>query len=124
MYQIQNLTNKNIVFQGNKISAYSSITVPSIYDYVTLSKLTNCGKARYSVVKTQISTKAEPSIETKVSAKEVKEPVVEKVVEPVETPVEEVVAEEVVAKEISVEEPASETTELKGFSKKGKKRKG
>ena len=52
MYAIQNLTNMAISFQGNIIKAYGTITVGTITDYVSLSRLSNCGKIRYYTVKT------------------------------------------------------------------------
>ena len=51
MYRVYNLTNRCIKFQGKVIEAYSSEVFTQIVDIITLSRLTNSGKARYIVVK-------------------------------------------------------------------------
>lgn len=72
MYSIQNLTNSTIKFQGITIGSYATVSVSMIYDYVTLSRLSNSGKIRYSniaapkkqetIVET-VETKVEPEKE-------------------------------------------------------------
>lgn len=72
MYSIQNLTNSTIKFQGITIGSYATVSVGMIYDYVTLSRLSNSGKIRYSniaapkkqetITKT-VETKVEPEKE-------------------------------------------------------------
>lgn len=105
MYSIQNLTNASIKFQGITISAYGTATIPTITDYLTLSRLSNSGKIRYCTIKT--SPKQEVF---KVDIKKdevVNKPVEEKVVETVSTYVEPVVEiQEKVVEEVvdSVEE--------------------
>ena len=50
MYRVQNLKNRNIRFQDVTIKAYSFHDFAMITDYITLSKLTNSGKARYFAI--------------------------------------------------------------------------
>ena len=72
MYSIQNLTNSTIKFQGITIGSYATVSVGMIYDYVTLSRLSNSGKIRYSNIATPkkqetitktVETKVEPEKE-------------------------------------------------------------
>lgn len=72
MYSIQNLTNSTIKFQGITIGSYATVSVSMIYDYVTLSRLSNSGKIRYSNIATPkkqetitktVETKVEPEKE-------------------------------------------------------------
>lgn len=76
MYSIQNLTNSTIKFQGITIGSYATVSVGMIYDYVTLSRLSNSGKIRYSSVaapkKQETITK---TVETKVEPKKEQEEV-------------------------------------------------
>jgi hypothetical protein len=71
MYNVQNLTNKSIVFQGRVINAYSSETFFSITDYMSLSRLTNAGKVKYVQIQNPI-IKKENKTET-ITEKQVKE---------------------------------------------------
>lgn len=113
MYSIQNLTNTSIKFQGITIGAYGTATIPTITDYLTLSRLSNSGKVRYCTVKTSpkqevikvdikkdevvskpveekvektVSTYVEPVVE--IQKKVVEETIVEKVVDSVEETIE------------------------------------
>ena len=76
MYSIQNLTNSTIKFQGITIGSYATVSVGMIYDYVTLSRLSNSGKIRYSNIaapkKQETVTK---TVETKVEPKKEQEEV-------------------------------------------------
>lgn len=72
MYSIQNLTNSTIKFQGITIGSYATVSVNMVYDYVTLSRLSNSGKIRYSNIATPkkqetitktVETKVEPEKE-------------------------------------------------------------
>lgn len=76
MYCIQNLTNSTIKFQGITIGSYATVSVGMIYDYVTLSRLSNSGKIRYSSIaapkKQETTTK---TVETKVEPKKEQEEV-------------------------------------------------
>ena len=76
MYSIQNLTNSTIKFQGITIGSYATVSVGMIYDYVTLSRLSNSGKIRYSNIaapkKQETITK---TVETKVEPKKEQEEV-------------------------------------------------
>lgn len=89
MYSIQNLTNSTIKFQGITINAYGTITVSTITDYISLSRLSNCGKIRYCTVKATkkeevVTAQPEKIKEIPVKGEvKVEEPVIEKVVEPV-----------------------------------------
>lgn len=122
MYSIQNLTNSTIKFQGMTIGAYMTVSVGRIYDYVTLSRLSNSGKIRYfsvptpkktEEVKKPVEQKVEPEKKTQEEKPVVKLPTKEfglfqkkaeqtKVEEPVEEKKEEIV-EETKAEEIVVE---------------------
>lgn len=77
MFSIQNMTNSTIKFQGITISAYMTVTVPYINDYVTLTRLSNSGKVRYFTTpekKKVVSTPVETSVKTKpVEVKKVEE---------------------------------------------------
>lgn len=77
MYSIQNLTNSTIKFQGITIGSYATVSVGMIYDYVTLSRLSNSGKIRYSSIaapkKQETITKTvEAEVEPKKEQEEVK----------------------------------------------------
>lgn len=76
MYCIQNLTNSTIKFQGITIGSYATVSVGMIYDYVTLSRLSNSGKIRYSSIaapkKQETITK---TVETKVEPEKEQEEV-------------------------------------------------
>ena len=128
MYSIQNLTKTTLKFQGIAIGPYMTISVGSIQDYVTLSRLSNSGKIRYFTTPTPKAVVAE---KTEVAAKkvlkvepvkeevkvEVKEEIKEEVIEqPVkETPIAEEVKEEI--KEEPVESITEETT-VKPYTRK------
>lgn len=128
MYSIQNLTNSTIKFQGMIIGAYMTVSVGRIYDYVTLSRLSNSGKIRYfsvptpkktEEVKKPVEQKVEPEKKTQEEKPVVKLPTREfglfpkkaeqaKVEEPVEEKKEEIAeetkAEETVESSESVED--------------------
>lgn len=133
MYSIQNLTNSTIKFQGMTIGAYMTVSVGRIYDYVTLSRLSNSGKIRYfsvpaskktEEIKKPVDPKVEPEKKTQEEKPVVKLPTKEfglfqkkadqiKVEEPIKEKKEEIV-EETKAEEIVVEtkeEPVVETVE-------------
>lgn len=111
MYSIQNLTKTTLKFQGIAIGPYMTISVGSIQDYVTLSRLSNAGKIRYFTTPTPkavVAEKTEVAHETVLKVEPVKEEVkvaVEEEVKVEETPV----AEE--AKEEIKEEPVETVTE-------------
>jgi len=124
MFNIQNLTNKTLCFQGTTIAPYGTLSLTSVYDYITLAKLTNSGKARYFTtadIKTEIvEVKAEVKEEVKETPK--KE---ETVIEP-ETKTE--ITSEVIedtksetTKEETEEEFKKEKT-IRTTNKRGKKR--
>ena len=99
MYSIQNLTKTTLKFQGIAIGPYMTISVGSIQDYVTLSRLSNSGKIRYFTTPTPKAVVAE---KTEVAHKAVLK------VEPVKVEVKEEVKEEVKVEETSVAEEARE----------------
>lgn len=111
MYSIQNLTKTTLKFQGIAIGPYMTISVGSIQDYVTLSRLSNAGKIRYFTTPTPkavVTEKTEVAPKTVIKVEPVKEEVKVEVKE--EVRVEETsVAEE--AKEEIKEEPVETVTE-------------
>ena len=80
MFNIQNLTNKTLCFQGTTIAPYGTLSLTSVYDYITLAKLTNSGKARYfttSDIKTETVEVKEEVKEEVVETSKKEEPVIE-----------------------------------------------
>lgn len=76
MYSIQNLTNSTIKFQGITIGSYATVSVSMIYDYVTLSRLSNSGKIRYSnIASPKKQETITETVETKVEPKKEQEEV-------------------------------------------------
>ena len=76
MYSIQNLTNSTIKFQGITIGSYATVSVSMIYDYVTLSRLSNSGKIRYSnIAAPKKQETITETVETKVEPKKEQEEV-------------------------------------------------
>lgn len=113
MYSIQNLTKTTLKFQGIAIGPYMTISVGSIQDYVTLSRLSNSGKIRYFTTPTPkavVAEKTEISHETVLKVEPVKEEVKVE-----ETPVAEEAREEI--KEEPVESVTEEPT-VKPYTRK------
>ena len=99
MYRVQNLSNREIVFQGVKIKPYGFSDYAIITDYIALSRLSNANKIRYNQF---VPEKVEAPVEVPVVEEKVE--VIEPVAEPVEEPIVEPVAEEPVIEEVPVEE--------------------
>ena len=121
MYSIQNLTKTTLKFQGIAIGPYMTISVGSIQDYVTLSRLSNAGKIRYFTTPTPkavVAEKTEVAPKTVLKVEPVKEEVkvaVEEEVKVEETPVAEEAIEEI--KEEPVEAVTEEST-VKPYTRK------
>lgn len=124
MYSIQNLTKTTLKFQGIAIGPYMTISVGSIQDYVTLSRLSNAGKIRYfttptpkAVVIEKTDVAAKPVLKVEPTKEEVKVEVKEEVIkQPVEeTPIVEEAKEEI--KEEPVEDVTEEPT-VKTYTRK------
>lgn len=81
MYSVQNLTNRPISFQGATIAPYGSATFAIFTDYITLAKLSNSGKIRYSQIQNQQTIKKDEIVDEKIEITEDKK--VDKVVDAV-----------------------------------------
>ena len=109
MLVVQNLTNRQLKFQGKTIEPYGTAEYAVLKDFIDLARLFNAGKVTYRNVKVVAVPKEEVAVEPKVEEPVKVEPVpeeVEKVEEPV---VEEKTVDEPVVEE--VKEPEQETTE-------------
>lgn len=85
MLVVQNLTNRQLRFQGKTIEPYGTAEYAVLKDFIDLTRLFNAGKITYRKVKV-VATPKEEVVKTKVEEPVKVEPVpeeVEKVEEPV-----------------------------------------
>lgn len=86
MLVVQNLTNRQLRFQGKTIEPYGTAEYAVLKDFIDLARLFNAGKVTYRNVKVVATPKEEVVVKTKVEEPVKVEPVpeeVEKVEEPV-----------------------------------------
>lgn len=123
MYKVQNLKNRDIKFQGKIIKPYEYQEYVTITDYITLSRLTNSGSARYFQVpaqKFEVEITKDTEIETAEITETIAEHIVEKADEKIETETEK---ETVVETEREDTKNTVENTEKTAQKKRSKKTK-
>ena len=103
MYRVQNLSNRDIVFQGVTIPPYGIADYAIITDFIALSRFCNANKIRYSTF-TPAKEEAPAVVEAAKPVADEKAEVVEPVVEPIEESAEKPVIEEAPTKVSDVEE--------------------